>query len=125
MSFVFVTSERARYENIYRARAELSEFNLTEEQLHLSCVPSTAKARQVYMWQTEFFAMHGDVQPNGDNLVQLPGFHTKTGIYNCFRHYVTTTYPGDEHEVASKTLFKSIWKAVYPQVNYCSFYLQN
>lgn len=115
-------SERSHYKNIYEARAELAAFQLSEEQLHLSVIPSTPKARQAYHWMSEFFTMTGDCAPNHDNLVQLPGFYTKSDIYDVFRRFVTTVYSGDEHGVASKTLFKTIWKNVFPRVRitrYC------
>lgn len=116
-----MNSERAHYKNIYEARGELKDFNLTEEQLHLACIPSTPKARQAYHWMTEFFVMTGDVAPNRENLVQLPGFYTKTAIYDVFKRFVTTMYTGDENNVASKSTFKKIWKNVYPQVRITRF----
>lgn len=71
---------------------------------------------------TDFFEITGDVAPNRDNLVQLPGFYTKGTIYDVFKRYVSTVYTADEHDVASKTLFKKIWTNVYPRVKitrYC------
>lgn len=114
-------SEKARFRNIYQARVELAEFKLTEKQLHLACIPSTPKARQAYHWMTEFFAMTGDVAPNRDNLVQLPGFYTKSAIYDVFKNFITTIFKADEHDIASKTCFKKIWKTVYPRVTITRF----
>lgn len=115
-------SETARYQSIFEAREALAEMKLDEEQLHLACIPSTPKARQAYYWMSDYFKMHGDVAPNRDNLVQLPGFFTKEGIYEAFKKFVTAVYTGDENEVASETLFRKIWGIVYPRVKlarYC------
>lgn len=65
--------------------------------------------------------MTGDVAPNRDNKVQLPGFYTKSDIYDVFKRFVTLVYCADEHEVASKTLFKNIWKTVFPRVTITRF----
>lgn len=113
----YLYSEKASYRDIYQARQELKDFHLTEEQLMLSCLPNTPKARQVFYWLTDLIKLIGDVAPNKENLVQLPGFYTKADIYNRFKRFVTLVYTGDEHDVASKTMFKKIWKNVYPQVN--------
>lgn len=117
MYICYLYSEKASYPNIYKARQQLQEFHLTETQLHLSCLPSTPKARQVYHWLTDFFNVVGDIAPNKENLVQLPGFYTKSDLYDRFKRFVTQVYTGDEHDVASKSLFKKIWKNVYPQVS--------
>lgn len=71
----------------------------------------------MYQFLSEFFPTVGDIAPNRDNLVQLPGFYSKASIYDMFKKHVTATYTADEHEVASKTLFKKIWASVYPNVS--------
>ena len=119
----FKDATKMHYSNILEARkAHGNDDGWTETDLHMSCLPDSASYRQAYHWLANFIAMVGDQAPNRDNKVQLPGLYTKSSIYTMYRHHVSEQFPGDEHEILSKSSFLSIWKNIFPMVTltkYC------
>ena len=64
----------SRYSNIAEARKALEPTGITEYQhLQWACVPDSSASREAYMWMTNFFGLVGELAPNRDNKVQLPG----------------------------------------------------
>lgn len=114
-------STKNYYRNIKEARKALGDFDLTEQEIQLACLPSNTADRQAYQWLATFFELVGDRAPNRDNKVQIPGIYSKTGIYVMFHHCVAQNYTGDEHEVLSISRFLAIWKNIFPNVTVTKF----
>ncbi len=110
-------STTMHYRNIIEARKDLGRFqDISEEALHMACLPSGARYRQAYLWMSNFFSLIGDSAPNRDNKVQLPGIYTKTSIYEMYVKHISSTFTADEHKPLSKTRFVELWKNIYPNV---------
>lgn len=109
------------YRNILEARKALGDLDLSETDIHLSCLPKGTRFLQAYYWLSNFFDLVGDRPPNRDNKVQLPGIYEKVNVYTMYRHHLIEKYNGDEHNVLSKSSFLRIWKNIYPNVTITKF----
>lgn len=115
--------EKRHYKNILDVRNDksLKEFDLSEEQMQMLCLPDSSAHRQAYYWLRSWILKVGDKAPNRDNLVQLPAFYTKTGIYDIFKLSIEKIETGQEGEVLGLKAFMKMWRNIFPNVRITKF----
>ena len=114
---------KSRYTNVAEAREALEPIGISEYQhWQLACLPDSPQARDAYLWMDHFFSLVGDIAPNRENKVQLPGLYTQASIHSIFEHHMLTLYSANEHKPLDIRGFETLWKNVFPNVTisrYC------